>query len=289
MDNATEKTSEVIKRFWAYRPYLDKSPPSTAHDLYEAFSYNGRQVDTASVSTFATVVTCPYRVVNAGAGYRPVFSKRTIAEMQKGAEAHRIAAAEIMMTSEAAKAGGGPPDWVSAPATTASIASEDLLEAPEVRVQLAVEGLRLRGVADGVFRSKGIVSTIERKPLTAMCKPSSVLQAMTYAIGACLSLNDHKASVGAGWATTSYSGKLGRGGRITQEVCVLIKKLGAAYLNLIHIGTQGESIPDLPGPAPRKCGRCEYFSNCRHSVQFDPQRPGSRQEPIWVKYAKRKE
>lgn len=206
MDNATEETAAVIKRFWAYRPYLDKSPPSTTRDLYEGFSYEGREVGAASISTFASVVNCPYRVVNAGAGYRPNFSKRTIAEMQKGAQAHRIAAAETVATAEAVRADGRPPDWLSAPAITAATAAEELLEAPEVRVQLAVEGLRLRGVADGVFRSQGIVSTVERKPLSAMCKPASVLQAMTYAIGACLSLDDHKASVGAGWLPRATAG-----------------------------------------------------------------------------------
>ncbi len=114
---------------------------------------------------------------------------------------------------------GGPPDLLTAPDELSKVATQDLLEAPEVSVQLAVESLQLRGKVDGLLRNDGVVIAIERKPRSAMFKPASRLQAMTYAVGGCLLLKTEKASTAAHWMVTGYKGESGPSGHITEDLC----------------------------------------------------------------------
>ncbi len=194
----------------------------------------------------------------------------------------------VRARAKASAAEGGPPDWLNAPDTLFANAKQDLLEAPEVRVELSVEKLELRGKADGLLRTEGLVAAIERKPRTGMYKPASALQAMTYAIGGCLALKKKQASLGASWIITSYGGELGPGGRITQDVCDLIKQLGNAYSRLHQIGDRGDQIPGLSGPGVGKCARCEYVTDCRYRIDAPPNGQERSDQPIWKQYAKRK-
>jgi CRISPR/Cas system-associated exonuclease Cas4 (RecB family) len=280
--------ADLIEGFCSYRPHKDESPIASTSDLFDEFRDRKQTGERVSISTFANIVNCPYRVVNIGAGHQPRFNQATIGRMKKGSRAHKKAEKEIRESAEASTARGGPPDWSSAPPAIASIAAEDLLETPEVKVSLAVMGLDLRGKADGLLRTDGIVIAVERKPLSRMYHPASTLQAMSYAIGGCLLLKSEKASRSAQWLITDYAGQRRRVGDITEKVCALVRGFGEAYSDLVKIGINGDRVPDLRGPSARKCTRCEFRYACQFRIEEDPKDREKDGEPVWVKYAKPK-
>ena len=279
--------ADVIRKFWTYKPAEDLSSVAQTSDLFKEFS--DREVGgRAAISTFASIVQCPYRIVNIGMGHRPRFSRATIGRMNKGTGAHRKAENKIKAKAKVSIAKGGPPDWKNAPKAMLSLAAQELLEAPEVRVALTVDNLDLRGRADGLLRSDGMVVAVERKPRTKMYHPASTLQSMSYAIGGCLSLQSETASSGAKWLVSNYSGDSSRGGSITENVCGMVLDLGQTYAELLRLGSSGGQVPELPGPGPGKCARCEFREECRFVVEYDASDSDTGTEPVWLKYAKPK-
>ena len=144
--------SEHIEKFWSYKADQDTSQTARPADLFSKFRDRYGSMNRAPISMFASVVNCPYRIVNIGMGHRPRFSRAAIGQMNKGSRAHRKVEEEVSARGEDSIAKGGPPDWKRAPKSTAAIATKDLLEAPEVRVSLTVNNLDLRGKADGLLR-----------------------------------------------------------------------------------------------------------------------------------------
>jgi hypothetical protein len=286
MDTNMTNLADVIQNFWAYKAAQDSSSVAQTSDLFKEFSDRGA-ADRAAISTFASIVQCPYRIVNIGMGHRPRFSRATIGRMNKGTRAHQSAENEIKAKAEASVAKGGPPDWKNAPKAMLSIAAEELLEAPEVRVALMVDNLDLRGRADGLLRSDGMVVAVERKPHTKMYHPASTLQSMSYAIGGCLLLKSETASSGAKWLVSNYSGDSSRGGSITENVCEMVLDLGQTYAELLRLGFSGGQVPELPGPAPSTCARCEFRQNCRFRAEDSERNLDDAEEPVWLKYANR--
>ena len=266
--DTTEYIGGTISDFLSYKPNKDRSPAASSTAIFDGFEKSGAETNSAAISTFASIVKCPYRIVNIGAGNRPIFSKELLARMRKGTNAHKTAETEIKAKAAESSAKGGPPDWRDAPDNLLKIATQDMLEAAEVRVELAVENLGLRGRADGLLRTDGLVIAVERKPRSGMYKPASALQAMAYAIGGCLSLKTSQASVGASWIVTSHEGARGPTGHMTEYSCALFNRLGEAYQRLIQIGARGDQIPGLPGPGPGKCSRCEYFARCTYRIDM---------------------
>ena len=279
--------SDLIEMFWSYKPDKDTSPTAEPSDLFSEFGDRDVSMYKASISTFASVASCPYRIVNIGMGHKPMFSKIAIRRMNKGSKAHRRVEREVNLKAERSIAKGGPPDWKRVPKSMAAVADQELLEAPEVRVSLTAGGLDLRGKADGLLRSSGIVVAVERKPRTRVFQPASTLQAMSYAIGGCLSLGSENASQGAKWLVSDYGGSINREGDITESVCDLVKGLGRTYVKLLGLGEQNKNIPELPGPKAGKCARCEFQENCRFRVESTPHELEAATEPVWVKYARR--
>ena len=278
--------SDQLEKFWSYKPDQDTSSIARPADLFSEFRDRDGSTNKAPISTFASVVNCPYRIVNIGMGHIPRFSRATIGRMNKGSKAHRKVEKEVIQRVEDSIAKGGPPDWKRAPSSTVSVAAKDLLEAPEVRVSLTVNSLDLRGKADGLLRRDGVVVAVERKPRSRVFHPSSTLQAMSYAIGGCLALGSESASQGAKWLVSDYGGSFSHEGSITEGVCDLVKDLGQSYSMLLELGQRNEKMLELPGPSASKCARCEFQDDCRFSVDSALEDSEMAAEPVWVKYAR---
>jgi hypothetical protein len=285
--SALTAISATISEFWAYKPDKDDSAAVKPQILFDEFSVCGNESHSVSISVFSTILTCPYRVLNRAAGVHSRLSRKTIDSMSKGTAAHREAELQIRQRAADSLGRGGPPDVSRASEDVIAIAEQDLLEAPEATVKLAAEGIRLRGKADGLLRSNGLIVAVERKPRTRMYQRSSALQAMTCAIGGCLSLGQASASLGASWLVTSYAGVVGPQGRISEKTCQLIKRLANAYGHLIEFGASGESFPGLPGPGPEKCRNCEFWHACAYRIDQRTGETARLTAPVWLKYAKR--
>ena len=52
--------AEVIEQFWAYKPDQDLSSIAQTEDLFKEFRDRGGSGDHAAISTFASIVNCPY-------------------------------------------------------------------------------------------------------------------------------------------------------------------------------------------------------------------------------------
>ena len=287
MSNDTDSVIEALAAFRAYKPKMDRSGLVEPTDLFAMYADGRDKKYSAPVSKFARIVHCPYLAWNIGAGQRPAINRAVRDRMQKGIVEHHNAEAAIRQKAKASIATGGPPDLRSASKNLLEIPAKDLLEAPEVSVQLYIDQLALRGRVDGLLRTNGIVTAIERKPRSGWFKPSSALQAMTYAIGGCLHLKDPKASKGASWIVTDYEGVPGPSGRITETACDLVSRLASAYSQLIQFGANQDNIPGLPGPRPGKCASCEFSSRCTYRIERSGCEGRPEKEPIWMKYAKR--
>ncbi len=84
MTSMIDSIDGVLKGFRTYKPKNDRSPIAEPKFLFEKFTSQGAETESASISIFASIIQCPYRIVNIGAGSRPKFSTETIARMNKG-------------------------------------------------------------------------------------------------------------------------------------------------------------------------------------------------------------
>jgi len=263
--------ASAVSEFLSYKPDADKSASVPSGEIFDRYAHLGSETQKAPISTFASLVKCPYRVVNIGAGHRPYFSREMRTWMQEGSKAHKTAEEEIHQEVARSIEAGGPGDLRRSSREIVDSAAEDLLEAPEVKVKLGVGDLALSGRVDGLLRKDGIVIAVERKPKTGVYQPASRLQAMTYAIGGCLAFEKADASRAAHWLVTDYKGNVGPRGDITGYAVDLFDRLGSTYLQLLDVGQSGSSVIDLPGPAYSKCTHCEFRGRCAYRIDEKPE------------------